>query len=533
MVFKRLPLPLTFFIEFLIIILLTLGAVGFMLPRTGSIAPVTLILDDSFSMHAGSRSPMDRARRKIDQLLEGFPGREFRILLAGRAVKNLGQFKDAGDLKFNLKRWTGENSWADLKNALAVARKMNTAKGPVYVFTDHEPWQERFSPEIEWNALGSSLNNTAIVAASRNRKSGKDRCMLIIANISPAPVATNLTISFPGTDRKPLGRKIVIAANKEKKVAIGMKPGIGAVKFSLSDDDLNFDNHITLLPEKVNPLRVKLDLNNPRLKLLVSSALNSSGNAVITETIPQLIISDKSSQAENINQLIFHAAPKGKAFSGPYTVNRNHAVTDGIDLKGVIWGGNLSKFVSGNPLIQVGNKPLLSTLETATGYVRLNMVFDPRLSTLQDTPNWPIFFWNLTDWLIEREPGIHRCNYRSGEKIDFKPPSGLKSLSVTAPNGQKTEVNALSGEMFTPDSPGKYLISAEIKDREKPRVYDFMVNPLNFDESNLQSCCNRIISEPRPLRELLKDYIDISWIFILAAILLLAWHYYLIRRADK
>ncbi|MBN2642279.1 MAG: VWA domain-containing protein [Victivallales bacterium] len=535
MVFKRLPLPLTFLVEVLIIIFLTLAAVGFMLSRAGKTSPLTLVLDDSFSMRAGAPSPKEKSLERIRRMLRDFPGRETRIIFAGRTVRSAGSFSQPAQVLDALEKWDCENPSADLKTALALAKKLNIPKGRIQVFTDHLPWQNEFDPEISWNALGTPLDNTAIITAARSsRAGGRDRCMLIIANLSDKAVNTTLTIEFPGSERKALSQTLTLPAGKERKVSVDMPAGTGDAVFSLGADELEFDNRVVLMPERSSPLRVQLDIQDENTAAMINKAISGVGHAVLSPLAPQLVISDKPETAGTVpvHHLIFLPVPEGKSFSGPYTVNRTHPVSDGIDLKGVVWGADPAVELEGSPLILVGNTPLISLVEKHSGAKVLYMLFDPARSTLQHTPNWPVLFWNLTGWLADIQPGMRRCNHRAGVVIDFRTPRGVSRINLIDPHGKSSTLNTSAGRLISADVPGRYSLKLEGSDEQKYRNYEFQVNPLNYNESDLRRCRTELISKPGTFAEMLKDYIDISWIFMLAALTLLLWHWYLIRRTD-
>lgn len=536
MVFKRLPLPLTFLLEVLIIVFMTLAAVGFMLSRAGNTSPLTLVLDDSFSMRAGLPSPKEKSLERIRRMLKDFPGRETRIIFAGRTVRSAGSFSQPAQVLDVLKNWDCESPSADLKTALALAKKLNIPKGRIQVFTDHLPWQNEFEPEISWNALGTPLDNIAIITAARSsRAGGRDRCMLIIANLSDKAVNTTLTIEFPGSNRKALSQTLALSAGKERKVSVDMPAGTGDAMFTLSTDELEFDNRVVLLPERSSPLRVQLDIEDESTAAMINKALSGVGHAVISPLAPQLVISDKPETAGTApvhHRLILVPVPEGRSFSGPYTVNRTHPVSDGIDLKGVVWGADPNVELEGSPLILVGNTPLISLVENHSGAKKLYMLFDPARSTLQHTPNWPVLFWNLTGWLADIQPGMQRRNHRAGAVIDFRAPRGVSRINLTDPHGASSALNTSAGRLISADVPGRYSLTLEGSDELKDSSYEFQVNPLNYNESDLRQCRTELISRPGTFAEMLKDYIDISWIFMLIALALLLWHWYLIRRTD-
>jgi hypothetical protein len=69
-----------------------------------------------------------------------------------------------------------------------------------------------------------------------------------------------------------------------------------------------------------------------------------------------------------------------------------------LSLDGVVWGAGKTSLPAAASVITAGNIPLLTDVERAGGRHDLRLRFRPDLSTLQNSPNWPILIWNLIDW---------------------------------------------------------------------------------------------------------------------------------------
>ena len=58
------------------------------------------------------------------------------------------------------------------------------------------------------------------------------------------------------------------------------------------------------------------------------------------------------------------------AYSGPFVLDRAHPLTEGLSLRGAIWGAGKSSALDGGPVVMAGNVPLLAdvTLALVAGF---------------------------------------------------------------------------------------------------------------------------------------------------------------------
>ena len=60
------------------------------------------------------------------------------------------------------------------------------------------------------------------------------------------------------------------------------------------------------------------------------------------------------------------AEKDAEAYRGPFVLDRTHPLTDGLSLRGVIWGAGKTENLDGNPVIMAGNIVLVSDSESQT-----------------------------------------------------------------------------------------------------------------------------------------------------------------------
>jgi hypothetical protein len=113
------------------------------------------------------------------------------------------------------------------------------------------------------------------------------------------------------------------------------------------------------------------------------------------------------------------AGGQAKDLTGPYVMEKQHPLVEGVTLGGVIWGGAQAVELSVTPIVSAGPYPLLSRLSgTRTSAYLLNI--DLARSNLADSPDWPILLANLVELRRQNLPGLQRWNYRLNEEIHFR-----------------------------------------------------------------------------------------------------------------
>lgn len=523
---KRLPLPFTFLLELLVLVLLVLAAATPLLLRKEA-GSITVILDNSYSMQAGRPSAKEKALKKVNSLLDEFDGRSFNLILAGTTARNLGSFKNKTEFRDALKRWNCDEANSLLDTAMAFAQKLEKNNDRTFLLTDQQPGKKKLPDNFTWTAFGKKTHNMAIINAARS-SSGNDHCMALIANISDKASRTTVLLSFTEKDSlKKISRDIELKPGEQKKLSFQLPAATGNVLISLPPDDLEIDDSVTLLPGKNNVLRTAVYLKDKKYADLLKKALASTGKTAFGLPDPQLVIteSDMPDQENRLTKVIIINDKKSRTLAGPYTVDRRHPVTDGLNLKGVLWAESPDTDLPGLPLITAGNKFLL-TIEEHSGNksdIYLNLFFAG--STLQNTPNWPVLLWNIAEWTISRLPGTKYRNYRLGEKISMNLPPETKNIEVTTPDGTKTERPVSKGQFtLSLDAPGKYSFKgSDFND-------SVHVNTMNYDESDLSALGEGTFQGERNSAGLNKNYRNIGWIFLIAAAMILSCHWFLIRR---
>jgi Aerotolerance regulator N-terminal/von Willebrand factor type A domain len=527
---KAMPLPLKFYIEALMLILLALAAAGPFLISNEQLPTLTVILDDSFSMRAGlSKTPREQAEKALLKMLSSSPARPVQFLLAGPSPRLLDEAdSSSGEIKHLLKKWQCKQASADISGALLFARRTFGDKNDILILSDHKPSFKQLPPGMNWFAFGQQSANIAIINASRTSFPQGDKCLIEIVNYSTKMDKIPVKIEFLETKKEPVVFFLGVAPGKKAKHIFRLPIGTGSIKVSLSYDLLKFDNSVVLLPGKRKKLRVQIKELAPPIKKLLEKTLKMTGQVSFSSMKPHLLFSGRQQKTIPKGdrwQVIISNTPKSKAYIGPYTIDRQHPLCYGLQLDGVIWGAGSGK-LPGKGLILAGNTPLVSDLIYRAYRHLIFIKFSPKLSTLQDSPNYPVLIYNLIEWRRKALPGLAKSNYRTGEKIQFNAQHDDKKVTINTPSG-KTYALAIADRSCTLDlfMPGDYVLEAGgIK-------YKFRVNPLSADESDLRSCGSIKLEGEKNENIYRKRFMNIAWMFLLAALAFSVWHLYLTRRS--
>ncbi|HEX3889325.1 MAG TPA: VWA domain-containing protein, partial [Verrucomicrobiae bacterium] len=434
----RLQLPLLFFLELLTLLLLVAAATGPQWKLPQSARPLIVVLDDSFSMRAVSDgvSAQTRARNFLEKLFRQ-PPPSTRLILAGTEPRSLGSIaKNWREADESLSQWKCLSPNATIDPAITLAAELGKQQANILVLTDHKPDDEKISnPRLEWRAFGLLLDNFAIVNASRTAFGDQDRCLLEIANFSGDARSTKLLVQT-GTN-EPQGSLISLGAHESQRLVFDIPSSAPLLHATLDSDSLADDNEIQLLPPIRKRVRVQVALTNENLSALANRTLDATGlRAAISEN-PELVIRETDAIANsNSWNLCWSTLAATNVFTGPFIVDNSHPLANGIALEGVVWAAAQMTNSPGDiPVILAGNVPLLSTREDVFGRRHLTLNFNPELSTLQNTPDFPILFWNILSWRISEMPGLKESNARLGAEVNLK--TSGDAMIVIQPDGMK------------------------------------------------------------------------------------------------
>ncbi len=530
---ERLQTPLLFFLELLAILLLALAAAGPMLRAGDAGKPLVVVLDDSFSMLAGNEdSVRQRALQAIETELRDNRYESIRLIFAGEAPQLLGEAATQTEQALKLlAQWHCGAPEAKLEDAIAFAFELGGNRARVLVVTDHPPTQDLSDSRLQWWAFGSARQNFALVSATRSRYDNEDRVLLEVANLSPQAGTTTMTLSVgDANDQKRALREpqmLALGARETRRFTLTLPANTSVLDVQLSDDALRADNQVVLFPETKPTVRVALRVRDAALRGLLEKALQSLPHVRLTPDKPELIIADDTSESVNAPdawtlQLLVES--DAASYLGPFVLDRAHPLSEGVSLGGVVWGAGKSTGLPGTPVITAGNIPLLTDTDRA-GRHELRLRFRSDLSTLQQTPNWPVLWWNLLDWRASVAPGLRQVNLHLGGEAVLTTETGVRDVQVRDPRGAERQL---------PVQGNTLLLRAELAGvyqlRAGSQQYAFAANALRREESDLSRTTSGRWGNWATATALQWEYRGIAWVLLLLALAVLAVHAWLTAR---
>lgn len=526
----KLQTPLLFALELLTLTLLALAATGPLL-RTGSdVRRLVVVLDDSFSMLAGQ----DGDSRKTAQnelmrtLRQSAPFRVTLIRAGTQPAVIAADLTTTTAVSSALGQWSCRSPSADLGKAVALAGEIAENRSRVLIISDRAAEGHGKGGRFEYWAVGRPLENAGFIHAERTG----DRCILVVANYGGQARTVTLAIDAVNGGERLYEKQVEIAPSEPYRMIFEAPSGAG-IAASIDDDALATDNRVVLLPPQVRRVRTAVDIAEPRLAESVEKALEAMPEVRRESLAVDLLVTDKAPASDAsgggrpwVLQIV--AEPNAAAFVGPFILDRNHPLTEGLDLQGVIWSAPSGQAMQSVPIISAGNTGLLQAVQDSNGSYYLRLYFSHNLSTLQQSTNWPVLFYNLVQWRQRSLPGLERTNWRLGAQVRFETPRDTRTLQIESPDGKRlTQDNPSRQVVVDADQAGVYQVTAD-GDRQS-----FAVNALSADESDLRAC--------ETIRHQAADQAQMFWweyrrydkMLLLAAAILLAVHGYAVYAQSK
>jgi hypothetical protein len=531
---RRLHLPLVFFLELIALVLLALAATSPQVRMSQGTRPLVVVLDDSFSMTAGGAdSPRNRALDALRRELRRNPPYSIRFILAGDRPQVLGEaVRTSNEAMTVADTWRCRSSSAHLDEAIALGGELGGELALLLVLTDHAP-PEKSVPDkgrLRWWSFGRPRGNVAIVTAARTNRDGVDRCLLEVANLSEEDRSVTLVVQAAGRTRTLSRRALPLAAGEAQRVILQPAAGTGALIARIDDDELALDNEVRMEPPSQRRVRVDLHVLDRRLRDPLNKAIRAAGNAVVDAKEPEVVFTDRATRPAvgPATWVVYLISEKdATAYTGPYVLDRTHPLTEGLALRGVIWGAGKKPTLDGAPVVMAGNVPLVADSEqNVTGggtrhEVRIR--FNPLLSTLHDSPDWPILVWNVLTWRAAALPGPARSNVRLGEQVVVHLPGYRDHVELARP-GEKARTVSVKGRQLAlrPDEVGLYRVS------DDKTTYRFAVNALDRDESDLRHAVTGDWGSWLDETTLRLEYRPIAWVLLLVVLGVTTLHLWLV-----
>jgi hypothetical protein len=509
---EPLRLPLAFWLELLVILLIALAAAGPILPSWSRARPLVIVLDDSLSMTAGGdEAPRRRALDFVKSSASRSAHDPVHVVFAGATP----QLAGGASLDEKLRGWTCASPSADLDAAIGFATQVGGPAALVLVVTDRAPESRLEKGALAWRAFGTTRANVAIAAAARSSGS-RERVLLEIASYAPAAQARTLTLNN--------GRTMNITLQSGERKRLQFDVGNAPFEARLSADDAPFDDRVVLLEEKRPPVRVALRIANAELRQDVEQAFRATGRAALTEVHPELVVTDGPAPDDAWSVLLRTAKAKS-AVTGPYVLDRAHPLLRGLSFEGLVWGIPPDvKLQPADALVTAGNEVLLSDEQVPNGH-RLRLRLDPAISNVQRAPLWPAFWWNVLEWRSAETPGPRSANVLLGQ--DARVRVAAPRVDVIAPDGSRRGIDSVDGEIVVhADRAGVWQIESAAAGSRQRMAFSFAANAIVPRESDLRNASAGTFGGWSEESLLSSGYQDVAWLALLIALAVLVVHHW-------
>jgi hypothetical protein len=438
-ILQRMQTPLCFFLELLAIAMLVAAAAGPALLNRDAIRPLMIVLDDSYSMLAQRGADrQDCPRRQAEAaVLEELRDNSYmaRFILAGAQPRLIGEtVAEPARAREVLAQWTCQSPSSDLPAAIALAAELGGQQTRILVLSDRAPTAKLTSGQTEWRAFGCKLPNMAFTAATRTRSGEGQRVLLEVTNLSDSPGKTTLTIEG-GNLAAARPSRVELPAGSARQFFLNLPNGSPPLRARLDDDALEIDNHVLLLPESADPIRVQVDIAEGPLRKAVRKAIEATTQTIEVSDRPDLAISDHAGTMEGSTwRLEILGGKPSVAYAGPFVIDHNHALTQGLSLQDAVWSAPSNVSARGLPIVTAGNVSLLTESDDIAGRRRLQMPLVIEQSNVQDMPDWPVLFANLVAWRRGGLPGVSSPNVRLGQTVDVALAGEVEKVEVVPPS---------------------------------------------------------------------------------------------------
>jgi hypothetical protein len=530
---RRLQTPLLFILELIALAALALAATGPRIEIGGGAPPLIVVLDDSLSMQAGGDdSPKSRALAAIERDLGWRSAGSVRFVVAGAQPQSLGEpvstFAEAKDA---LTEWRCLAPQAKIAEAIVFATELGGEGARILVVSDRPPPESAAMERIVWWAFGQASPNVAIIRALRTARDDHDICSFEIANYSPGPRNVTLAIAAGNSEA---GRQNLALGPRETRRII-FRAGSDALLIEgriLEADAFDLDNRASLVRDVLPPVRVDVQIADETMQKPIEKALKATGKTLPPGVRPQLLFTDSQDVPEKTaaETWVVHVLQEtdADAFLGPFVLDRTHPLTDGLGLEGVVWGAGKSQDFPGSPVLLAGNVPLVTDVRLPNGQHRLRIRLRADISTLPQSPTWPVLYWNLVQWRAKEIPGLERANLRLGDAALLSLRPDVERVQVIGPDAQSQSLPVRGQRVVVPaDQVGLYSIFA---DDEATR---FAISVVNAEESDLSQATSGRWGEWPEENNGAPGVLHLAWIVTLLALGVLTAHLFVATRVSS
>ena len=534
------------FLELLILTLLTLAAADIHVRWLRQDSPTVLILDDSWSMQTSKKQAIETIQKWVSQQRIVFP---VQIICVGKTATRDGEpCNYQADLTARLVQWSNDGMKSpecdDSRLKETIDRFCSSGK-PVHavIVTDHPRPGLAQDGKVTVLSVGRHDSNLAFTSAVRfpSAIDGQDVVIVEIANLSAKNLTVKCQLQVESQSPRSLD-SVVIPSGESTEIKASVPVDKTAV-LELPKDVLEIDNQVVLPPLPRQTIRVRLDVSNPVLAPAVKKAIElaQDGQRKVEQVSSNedLLVTDNPApgSSSSVHRLQFDVPSQSldkidpTIFKGPYIANSSSSLMTGSDFSGVLWGIENNDWrmePAESALLSVGDIPLIVQRTNSNGVISVRVRIIPELSNLIQSPNFPIFIYNVLKQQAEALPGLQTSFISSGEYfVFFSRQNEPTPLEILSPDGKKDIIPFRLGQaVFQPYNTGLYKIAS------KGKAYQASVNALNQNESDLRSLKSGEWGAQYSAAQKDSQFVSLRVPLLLLALALAVVHQFLARRSN-
>lgn len=502
-------LPLSFYLEAAALILMVCGGASLFVVSKENFPPAVVLINNAYSMTPQVRQQGEKVLREY---FRKFSSRRMIFAICGDTPALLGD-KTKKDL-----HWSGTASVFKAEEAVAWARE-NFPGAEICLVTDRVP--ENFLPgSFTLLCCGSDGDNIAIANAAVT----EGRILLEIRSFSRQTQKVVLKVNSRELET------FTLESNGSKLFNFSLETREPILTFRIESpgDQLAYDDEVTLINRFKEPVTYTLGNLTPAAKRLLTQVLENNpdftqtakgGELLFTSSPPDKRLPDSG------NRFFFHGGKKSFLERTPPFFVAREELLKGLHNTGLVWAFAPGIKLPGRGIVHGSAGALMSVEERGHRKYDIHMNLQPEYSNPASLPFWPGLFSNLAGVCRRSRPGVWEPNVKSGEMISFNLSPGAEKVSCR--NLFSGEFPAYNGRcLFQLERKGVYLLDdGKVQCRIAVNPHVTQVSDLRQNKSVIIPC--------KKLPQGAEYRRSLSWIFIAAALLLLAVDGILLGRRSR
>ena len=457
--FERLRTSIPFWLQLLMVLLLTWLLVQPRLLKSDAVQRIAIVMDASASMQA-FRAPALQAAAEVLGLLEGPLARaELTLLCSDAEAPSLYHGTQPGELRQALTQWEPLLGAHDFTAALRVARGLVGPKGVVVLITDHPlPASPQFAAKVI--SVGQETDNAGWAGVTVEEKDGQWVWQALVKNYSRSPQERQWRALAGGAESpwKPLK----LGPDETQTLSGPFPPGdVQELVLQLSDDALQLDNELPLVRPRPKVLSLcPLDAAPSALAEMFSRYAHVRIVGVPGESdLVAAVMTPDLALPEQRHGCFFQAKAEATA---PYLkgsiVAEPHPLVEGLNWQGLLVRESkpLPRLAQDRVLLWQGERPLISLRQMPAGGRQLLCQFNLETSNARKLPALAVLLHRFLETLRGDKLVPEVANFDVRQKISVAHQTGPEAAPLRL---EMKEIPLAQARLLrAPSKPGRFIV---------------------------------------------------------------------------